>query len=760
MIDPATEEPGPSTATMEPIDRPAEHETEPVPPTPAPIAQPTTTAPIRPQDVPVLPATPLLNYAVPGHAKSPAPKPTTPVVTKARPATSEAKGKKKNEKAPAVATPAPTMAAVAKAPPPSSPTPTLAKAATKEPATKKAKPPTLPPLSAVIAAATAEPSPTSVKSEATASPKAIKLPAINQTNEQTTPSTSVPPTPLTTAPVPAQRHRTMRIVSSSSTPTTRDASKEKENLKDKEKEKDVKALPDMHPLSTAATATKQGTRPATPASELISDTASTTSSKRGSISSPMVRSDSMASSNITTAGKAKSKSALKKERQALNKAEEKEKEKEPVPTQSPTVEDHAPVATRARKKDKKGKAPVYAVNKGKQPATAPASPKPSTPVSAHAVLESDPRDDGSSRAGSVSVPAHEENQREQVQEGEQEQNENGTGTESAQETVLDFDPAEIIRSLHISGEVNFRELEMLKPVVGLQHRYDITQQELEEFERRMEMANMAAASVGDGDDPQISVEITTSATGESSASVTAGASSTSRVIVTPGGVVLKGLTPEQEAKFLKLEERTARAGGPIKAPDFTLPKRDASTLAGTLATKAASLADLSLEETLAYLNQLNQFLEFSPETAAAAAAAASQLAQAHSQFTAGKVNTAPPPTIQPLAAGSSKSAGGSSNKKGKAPATDAGPPPSPINPASVASAAVAAAAGSLEQMLMMGFHGAFGGDKAPEIKMSVEELEKELIASRKNTETLEKRLNNLVKRNQRLIFGALESVPK
>ncbi|KAK6536636.1 hypothetical protein TWF281_000863 [Arthrobotrys megalospora] len=659
------------------------------------------------------------------------------------------------------------MAAVAKAPPPP---PTPGKTTS-----KKAKPPTLPPLAAVVAAATAEPSPTSARSPAAASPKILKLAAINSSSDAgpSSAASSVPPTPLlTAAPLPTPRARTMRIVSSTSI-------ENKAKEKGEGKEKDTRPQ-DGPPI--ANTITRQVTRPATPASELISDTASTTSSKRGSISSPMVRSDSMASSTLAIAGKTvKSKSALKKERQALAKKEERERErdKDSAPIPSPTVEDHAPVVARARKKEKKSKA--AAAGKTIKTTALPASPGIATPtgispattattaaaIAAVAVaVESEHRDDRSSRAGSVSVAAPSEAHHEHVSPDSG--NNEPENEPNKPDLLPTINPNEIIAALHESREIDFMDLELLKPVVGLQHRFEISAAEIAEFGKRLSMA--VAASAGDVGDHQISVEITTNPTAvgspaaSNSSSNNSGASATTRLIVTPGGVMLKGLSAEQEAKFIKLEERASKTPTPFKSSDlakatFPVAKKElATTLAETLASKAAGLANLSLEDTLAYLNQLNQFLEFSPETAAAATAAANQLAQAHTQFTAGRFQPAP---IQQVPTPSSSKtlpnpAQSNTKKSGKTPpSTAAGPPPAPINPASVASAAVAAAAGSLEQLLIVGFQSAFNNKPMTESSMSAGEAEKMLVMSRKETEAYEKKLNNLVKRNKRLIFGAL-----
>ncbi|KAK6351247.1 hypothetical protein TWF718_004417 [Orbilia javanica] len=755
----------PSAEELETIDKLVEDRTEFVPATPPPppgVSTSSTPAPVRLQDVPVLPATPLLDYATVGKAKSPLIKVATPVTPKVQPAVTDPKSKKKKDEKPQAP---PTMAAVAKAPPPP---PLPSKNAPKEPAGKKAKPPTLPPLAAVVAAATAEHSPTSARSPAAASPKVLKLAAINQPSD-TGPSSaasSVPPTPqlATAAPVATSRARTMRIVSS--TPSVEN--KAKGDGKDKEaKSQDGPSITN--------TATRQVTRPATPASELISDTASTTSSKRGSISSPMVRSDSIASSTLAITGKAKSKSALKKERQALARKEEKEREKEKdsVPIPSPTVEEHAPVVARARKKEKKSKAAAAAAAAGKTVKTTalPVSPGIPTPTgispaaATAAAIEIEHRDDRSSRAGSISVVAPSESHHEHASADSG--NNDAEHEPSKPDLSSTVNANEIITALNESREIDFMDLELLKPIVGLQHRFEINAAEISEFGKRL---SMVAASAGDVGDHQISVEITANpiaiASAASNSQSNKGASATTRLIVTPGGVMLKGLSAEQEAKFIRLEERASKTPTPFKSSDlakatFPIAKKEltTATLAETLATKAAGLADLSLEDTLAYLNQLNHFLEFSPETAAAAAAAASQLAQAHTQFTAGR--NQPAPIHQGSIPSSSKAlpnpaTPSGSKKPGKTPPPTAiGPPPAPINPANIASAAVAAAAGSLEQMLMVGFQSAFNSKPMTESSMTVEEAEKMLVMSRKETEAYEKKLNNLVKRNKRLIFGAL-----
>ncbi|KAK6521028.1 hypothetical protein TWF506_001261 [Arthrobotrys conoides] len=748
----------PSAEELETIDKLVEDRTEFVPATPPAVSASSAPPPVRPQDVPVLPATPLLDYATVGKAKSPMVKAATPVTPKVQPVVSEPKSKKKKDDKPQTL---PTMAAVAKAPPPP---PTPSKTTSKEPAGKKAKPPTLPPLAAVVAAATAEHSPTSARSPAAASPKILKLAAINQSDAgPPSAASSVPPTPLLATAAPTSRARTMRIVSS--TPPVE--SKPKFEGKDKEnKLQDGPAI--------ANTATRQVTRPATPASELISDTASTTSSKRGSISSPMVRSDSIASSTLAIAGKVKSKSALKKERQALARKEEKEREKErerekekdnaPIP--SPTVEDHAPVVARARKKEKKSKA--AAAGKTVKTTALPASPGILTPTGISpaaanaAAIEIEHRDDRSSRAGSVSVAAPSEVHHEQASADSG--NNDAESEPNKPDLFSTINANDIITALNESREIDFMDLELLKPVVGLQHRFEINSAEISEFAKRL---SMVAASAGDVGDHQISVEITANPAAIASAGSnpqSKGAAATTRLIVTPGGVMLKGLSAEQEAKFIRLEERASKTPTPFKSSDlakatFPVAKKElATTLAETLASKAAGLADLSLEDTLAYLNQLNQFLEFSPETAAAAAAAASQLAQAHTQFTAGRFQPAPiqQGPIPSSSKGLPNPVQSGSKKPGKTPpSTAVGPPPAPINPASVASAAVAAAAGSLEQMLMVGFQSAFNSKPMTESSMTAEEAEKLLVMSRKETEAYEKKLNNLMKRNKRLIFGAL-----
>lgn len=318
------------------------------------------------------------------------------------------------------------------------------------------------------------------------------------------------------------------------------------------------APPQLQPISTPVPGKKTLVRnldltpqPIIPTNrdDFFSDTASTTSSARALSPTP-----SGMNSPRTVLGRAtkpKSKATLKKERQKQQKSLPPAAataptnvgnivggvESESVSTRSgkqqerKSEEEHAPVVARQTKKRDKKKKKLLAEQAcssnggvgGMLPtATAtPGSSRPESPILASA----------GGKEGGPGPQAEPVGQKQLTQQQQQHAAVEDNVTEKLPTTTLNA--TQILHDLANSYEVHFSDLEMLKPVVGLSHKFDISPAEIRAFDRSINQAPTLSPLPGNvSEGEQLRAPL-----------------------VTGSNIILRGLTREQEERFLTLEEK-------------------------------------------------------------------------------------------------------------------------------------------------------------------------------------------------------------
>ncbi|RPA84128.1 hypothetical protein BJ508DRAFT_41603 [Ascobolus immersus RN42] len=331
-------------------------------------------------------------------------------------------------------------------------------------------------------------------------PKVITTPAALVKSEKST----LPATPITPALSPApmvQRQGTlmMRIVSSNSASSKAPSKK----------------------TSTSSV------RPGTPG-DVFSDTASTTSSARAMTPPPhSPLSQKVINQNPPPAVPKKTKSSIRKE-----KKKESELKVEAITTAVKEEPEHEPIVSRAKakKKEKKTSAP------SSKTASRAESPAPKPVVSLPPVAGK-PAEQPAPKVVEPQTPVVVEKVVPETKEPE-------VQPESKKEATTK-PTAQILADLQKSGEINFSELEMLKPVVGLTHKFEFTSEELANLNLNRTVFQKQARN------EFLEAEGAFKPTG-------------SRYFISPNGASLRGLTPEMEERYCVLERRIAEDKGPYK----------------------------------------------------------------------------------------------------------------------------------------------------------------------------------------------------
>jgi len=408
-------------------------------------------------------------------------------------------------------------------------------------------------------------------------------------------------------------------------------------------------------------------RPATPISELISDNASMTSTSVSRANSPPPTKVGIAPVRQVT------KSQQKKERQARAKmVEESKKSEETVEKAAPEEPEQAPIIGRK----KKAKKPTTT------DATASSTPAPSRPGSP-AAKESE--NVAPELEKPVPLTPAKESRKEIKKDVSKAQEKKTSEVSVAPQTSTVNDPsqrtsltaASIIADLQASGDINPATLEFFKNVPGINYRHEISSADFRDLDRKIVISDDERVMLSQGHPVHLAPSSD---------------KTSSRMMISPAGAFLRGLTPEQEQRFVELEKRTMSATGPAKfnpgrhgnevgARAFQTYQEVATN--GILHQKAAAdpAANKKLDEAL---NYVNQFID---------------------------------PTSLPD--------GGSQKSKTGYEVDDFG-----LNYKS-----------AREQQWL----------RKP--LMTVEEAEAAIQVARKETEALEKRLNGLLKRNKRFVFG-------
>lgn len=119
-------------------------------------------------------------------------------------------------------------------------------------------------------------------------------------------------------------------------------------------------------------------------------------------------------------------------------------------------------------------------------------------------------------------------------------------------------PCGIIEALASAGNVDVSELAFFKPVTSVNHRREISSAEMEEVNRKF--------TISDADQAKLAEGIPVHHVGPTG-------STSSRVMISPGGYVLRGLSSDLEQRFLELEKSVAEAA---KSPAAFRPARQGS----------------------------------------------------------------------------------------------------------------------------------------------------------------------------------------
>ncbi|KAL7276224.1 transcriptional repressor general negative regulator of transcription subunit 4 [Rhizina undulata] len=300
-------------------------------------------------------------------------------------------------------------------------------------------------------------------------------------------------------------------------------------------------------ISVASSSKYKG--PSTPAAEsAFSDTASGTSSRPVS---PPPSVPSVPKYGPQTAGipvNVKSKNAIKKERIAAMKEKER-KELEELEKQKKeaglTEEVQAPIVGRMKKKEKKKEKPTRSsVEQTGESSTAKGSQatveekETEQTVEKEVVREREPvKNKKKDKAKEV------------VHEPAAlivEKNNAQTPASAAVPKALEkpgeksnITAAQILQELQ--GEINFSELEMFKPVMGLKWEHHITPEDIQKIRAQKSGEILKSQPGSSGSTVQLNLR--------------GGGTLNTRMFVTPGGSILRGLTVDQEQRYLRMEER-------------------------------------------------------------------------------------------------------------------------------------------------------------------------------------------------------------
>jgi len=418
-------------------------------------------------------------------------------------------------------------------------------------------------------------------------------------------------------------------------------------------------------------------------------------------------------------GKTKSKSAIKKEKLIAQK--EREKDVGLISSIILTEEEHAPVVARARKKERKAAAAAAKINQAK--AVAPemeATSSQASDVKETASVSSEHTKPSSTPAVTASHTP------DIIEPATLSSANSDIGFRTDLFTALTA--ADIIRDVYASEEIDYYEYEMLKPPPGLNTRFEFTKEEFKDFGKRFESACLKRMSdCHDYVEPPVDLEPPSSHLSELSS--TSGIPNQRRLIVTPGGIMLRGLTKEQETRFLKLEARSGKS-----LPSY-LHSSAARGVQNHVYTEeyprdfVDSPEDLSIEETLAYLSRMHKHLESTSNSTMSAADTLSDLQNVALDY--GKIYDRRLSAFE----ASNKENHDDTGKSGSIPFS---------------------AAQAVDNMLLASLHSEVL-EPATEAATRVEDAERLLGISRKETEMYEKKLNALIKRNRKLIFGAIEA---
>jgi hypothetical protein len=473
-------------------------------------------------------------------------------------------------------------------------------------------------------------------------------------------------------------------------------------------------------------------RPGTPTGEIISDNLSLTSTSLSRANSPPPGPPAGAAP-----AKPKTKNQLKKERREAQKEKErKELEEASAKAQVEEVQ-HAPVVGRLKKKPR-------------QPGTGSSTPMPSRPASP--ILKEKEIEVVTPTAIATTAPSpalkDKDTKKEKDREPRKEKSKEDKkfDLESYTPPSLSTEPiqkpgitAALVVSELQSADILYKtDLAFFKSVVGMNNRHEITPEDFQSLDRKLTISNEDQQRLSEG----LPVHILCS-----------GNRVSSRILITPSGCFLRGLTPEQEQKYLALEKRIAEEKGLGKwTPSRLGGENGFSMIQGRVvqtgptavgagcSTRSASLLSaaanrLRVGDALGYINQF--VLPTLP-------ANRDRSKDVHGyEFGDFSLKVA-----------------GDVNETGRAPEPSRYTPYMPGSAAAfgsdVAGVMHGMASGGADAVVSGGLDGGLRKPlQLPSVPLlSADEAEKALLTARKETEALERKFNAVWKKNRRLVFGS------
>ncbi|KAI9826579.1 MAG: transcriptional repressor general negative regulator of transcription subunit 4 [Thelocarpon impressellum] len=461
-------------------------------------------------------------------------------------------------------------------------------------------------------------------------------------------------------------------------------------------------------------------QPVTPASELISDNASMTSTSMSRANSPPPSKVGSAPLRQTT------KSQQKKQRKEAKKEVEK-KEQGDVVVNAPLEDiDIAPIV--GRKKKQKGKA-LGAAIAGDMAAIGVGGPTSPLVKETNDVV-------GNTRVVKADTAI---NEKDAANEEEKKSVEEVAAKDTTPVAIKPILSAQsIIHDLIRNGEFEPDRHDLLKPVSGVSQRMDVSSADFVDLHRKLSLSTDDQIALGEGH--PVRIPLTTPKAD--------GSTHTSRLLVTPGGLTLRGLTPVQEARFLELEERINDCRGPTRfhparhggENGFSMVggrvvqsgpgamAAAASAIGGRDATAAAAdcaANKMRVDEALAYINQFVLPALPSREVSGTGARGKNDSSTSAAASDPNRTRYVMPVSTEGFGAdvagvmhfmASGMDSNGAAEKPGS-------------------SSSVSARSGLPSVPLL-----------------SVEEAESAMLAAKRETEGLEKRLNALLKKNRRLVL--------
>ena len=261
--------------------------------------------------------------------------------------------------------------------------------------------------------------------------------------------------------------------------------------------------------------------------------------------------------------------------------------------------------------------------------------------------------------------------------------------------------ASIISSLQATSNIIVSALEFFKPPSGLNHRHELVQADLPNRDRRIQLSDDDIAKLNNHETVRLSGDDDRNS---------------SRALISPLGACLRGLSKEQEDKFLELEAKVSNDKPPTKYLSNKI-----STLESTFPVISPTTETAVPAQTTTQLKASDEVLAYNDQFVLQPAV------QGH-------------PSDRRVPNDASSVLGLKLHKPGEIALASLGGAENNVVPTSMMSSSGAAKHASATGVVPL---------------LTVDEAEAAVSRSRKETEALEKKLSALIKKNRRLAFSSV-----